>query len=70
MAGKILLTGAPGFIGQWLAKALLAEGADLRCLMRRYGSPLQKRVVKHGGDNNDYKEEKLVVILFAGGECF
>jgi len=35
MTGKILLTGASGFIGQRLARALLAEGADLRCLLRR-----------------------------------
>jgi len=35
MAGKILITGASGFIGQRLTKALLAEGADLRCLLRR-----------------------------------
>ena len=37
MNGKILLTGASGFIGQRLAKALLADGADLRCLLRRPG---------------------------------
>lgn len=35
MAGKILITGASGFIGQRLVKALLAEGADIRCLVRR-----------------------------------
>lgn len=35
MAGKILITGASGFIGQRLTKALLAEGAALRCLLRR-----------------------------------
>lgn len=35
MAGKILITGASGFIGRRLTKALLAEGADLRCLLRR-----------------------------------
>ncbi len=35
MAGKILITGASGFIGQRLTKALLAEGAELRCLLRR-----------------------------------
>ncbi len=35
MTGKILITGASGFIGQRLTSALLAEGADLRCLLRR-----------------------------------
>jgi len=35
MSGKILITGASGFIGRRLTKALLAEGADLRCLLRR-----------------------------------
>jgi len=39
MTGKILITGASGFIGSRLTKALLAEGADLRCLLRR-PSPL------------------------------
>lgn len=35
MRGKILITGASGFIGTRLTKALLAEGADIRCLVRR-----------------------------------
>ena len=35
MSGKILVTGASGFIGQRLTKALIAEGADVRCLVRR-----------------------------------
>jgi uncharacterized protein YbjT (DUF2867 family) len=35
MAGKVLITGASGFIGTRLTKALLAEGADIRCLVRR-----------------------------------
>lgn len=35
MAAKVLITGASGFIGQRLAKALLAEGIEVRCLMRR-----------------------------------
>jgi len=37
MAGKVLITGASGFIGTRLTKALLAEGADIRCLVRRPG---------------------------------
>ncbi|MDD2366669.1 MAG: NAD(P)H-binding protein [Desulfuromonadaceae bacterium] len=35
MNRKILLTGASGFIGSRLARALLQEGTSLRCLLRR-----------------------------------
>ncbi|GFO57586.1 NADH-binding protein [Geomonas sp. Red276] len=35
MAGNILVTGASGFIGQRLVKALCAEGVSPRCLLRR-----------------------------------
>ncbi len=35
MAGKVLITGASGFIGQRLVKALCAEGEKPRCLLRR-----------------------------------
>lgn len=35
MKGKILITGASGFIGTRLATALFAEGGDIRCLVRR-----------------------------------
>lgn len=35
MAGNILVTGASGFIGQRLVKALCVEGLNPRCLLRR-----------------------------------
>lgn len=35
MAGNVLITGASGFIGQRLVKALCAEGLSPRCLLRR-----------------------------------
>ena len=35
MAGRVLITGASGFIGQRLVKALCAEGVAPRCLLRR-----------------------------------
>jgi uncharacterized protein YbjT (DUF2867 family) len=35
MPEKVLITGASGFIGQRLLKALLVEGAAVRCLVRR-----------------------------------
>ncbi len=35
MAGKVLITGASGFIGQRLVKALSAAGEKPRCLLRR-----------------------------------
>jgi uncharacterized protein YbjT (DUF2867 family) len=35
MAGNVLVTGASGFIGQRLVKALCAEGLSPRCLLRR-----------------------------------
>ena len=35
MSGKsILITGANGFLGAWLAKALVARGDEVRCLVR------------------------------------
>jgi len=46
---NILITGASGFIGQRLVKALLAEGADLRCLLRR-PAPLPAGVKTAIGD--------------------
>jgi len=49
MTGKILLTGASGFIGQRLAKALLDAGADLRCLLRR-SAPLPDGATTAIGD--------------------
>ncbi len=39
MRGKILITGASGFIGRRLSARLLADGAQLRCLLRP-GSPV------------------------------
>ena len=36
MNGKrVLITGANGFLGAWLAKALVARGDDVKCLVRR-----------------------------------
>lgn len=36
MSGKrVLITGANGFLGAWLAKALVARGDDVRCLVRK-----------------------------------
>ncbi len=49
MAGKVLITGASGFIGQRLTKALLADGADVRCLMRR-SAPLPAGAEAISGD--------------------
>ncbi len=31
---RVLITGANGFLGTWLAKALVARGDDVRCLVR------------------------------------
>ncbi|MFT3710072.1 MAG: NAD-dependent epimerase/dehydratase family protein [Archangium sp.] len=33
-AKRILITGANGFVGAWLARALVARGDDVRCLVR------------------------------------
>lgn len=35
MGGKVLITGAAGFIGKRLTARLLADGVELRCLVRR-----------------------------------
>lgn len=32
---RILITGANGFLGAWLARALVARGDDVRCLVRK-----------------------------------
>ena len=53
---KVLLTGASGFIGSHLAKALVARGDDVACLVRRSSSlvqldPLGVRYVR--GDLSD-----------------
>ncbi len=37
MTGKVLVTGASGFIGQRLVRALLADGVAVRCLLRKEG---------------------------------
>lgn len=37
--GRVLVTGATGFIGSALTRALAAEGADVHALVRRTGTP-------------------------------
>lgn len=44
--GKILLTGATGFVGNALLEALEARGHDTACLVRR-GSPRENKLKKH-----------------------
>ncbi len=48
--GKVLVTGAMGFIGQRLVKALLAEGHDVRCLVRRPAASLPTGAAAVVGD--------------------
>ncbi len=49
MSGRVLITGASGFIGQRLTKALYAQGADIRCLLRN-PAPLPSGATTSIGD--------------------
>jgi uncharacterized protein YbjT (DUF2867 family) len=48
--GKVLVTGATGFIGKRLVEALLEEGFRVRAVLRRPGNPLPKEVETIPGD--------------------
>ncbi len=49
-AGKVLVTGASGFIGMRLVQALVAEGYTVRCLVRRPGAQFPAGVETVQGD--------------------
>jgi uncharacterized protein YbjT (DUF2867 family) len=46
----VLVTGANGFIGSLLTQALLAEDAQVRCLVRKPGEPTDKTIETVRGD--------------------
>ncbi|HTG80661.1 MAG TPA: NAD-dependent epimerase/dehydratase family protein [Geobacteraceae bacterium] len=48
--GKVLVTGATGFIGARLVKALLGKGYTVRCLVRRPEVSLPEGIEKAHGD--------------------
>jgi uncharacterized protein YbjT (DUF2867 family) len=48
--GKVLVTGATGFIGQRLVQALVAEGHDVRCMVRHTRIKLPEGVEVNIGD--------------------
>src|SRR4051794_29230855 len=43
--GKVLVTGANGFIGRRLTRALVEQGEEVRCLLRRDAPELQAEKV-------------------------
>lgn len=49
-SGTVLVTGANGFIGKRLVKALLSEGYNVRCLVRRADAVLPPGAVAVKGD--------------------
>jgi len=51
--GKILITGATGFIGRRLTLALLSQGMDLRCLVRSSAVEIPKEAETVHGDMFD-----------------
>jgi uncharacterized protein YbjT (DUF2867 family) len=48
MSGRVLVTGATGFIGGMLASRLAAEGYEVRCLVRRADSPGAEKLERAG----------------------
>jgi GDP-4-dehydro-6-deoxy-D-mannose reductase len=50
MRGRILLTGASGFVGRHVAAALLARGAEVHALQRRLPEALPEDVQVHCAD--------------------
>ena len=46
----VLITGANGFIGRLLTRALLAEDLQLRCLVRKAGTALDETIETVQGD--------------------
>ena len=46
----VLITGANGFIGRLLTRALLGEDVQLRCLVRKAGAALDTSIETVQGD--------------------
>ncbi len=66
---KVLLTGATGFIGGYVAKALLSQGADLFCIVRNenrennfYKSSLNKKTKILFCNLNSLTETKKILV--------
>jgi CDP-glucose 4,6-dehydratase len=74
---NVLVTGGCGFVGSWLARALVESGANVTCLSRGdwQGSPLDllglgERVRVVGGSTTDYTLVARILDEFAIEVCF
>lgn len=63
---RIFVTGATGFVGHHVARALAAEGADLRLLVRKSSSPANLEGIKGDTRVGDLAQPESLRIALAG----
>ncbi len=63
---RILITGANGFLGAWLARALAERGDDVRCLVRKGSDVSSLQNAKVSVVNGDVTEPQSLVAALSG----